>query len=766
MPLINFQTDLTSLPWGRDRRESGKSKQPYLQPEIPEGISYDDMPGRGLGDEFFTTTGFLRPRAALRDVSRLFQMFFDFKSPRGPLFIVKQNLLSLTAVKTQAGGPGYGGFGGDNNTFSKDGDQLNLGDGGALNQGIYLPTSTILQALGPIAGGHLNLLGIDPTQPLSGPAGIGDGGGGFFGDTNLGLVTYTSVADQRNNEDGATWYSNNRLTQLYKFHTKENNFTSTLYTYQGGPGSILGIGKTRLPISSERTGLSNPLAVTKQNYFYGSGSAQAQRAEQTVSDFINPLLTGAGMAYANATSDSVLSGSIPQTVDSSSATTWTLRNVNPSVYQTSGSLAPRPDIGEYLVGLKSRTALTTGSFSFPIFLGLGSDLDIKYSQSFGVALENFNGKVEIGDGGPYLGFTTSSYENSSLYVNDSVTYNQKQLLTKEDVRRGDSAGLYPTDFRKELYTYPNSGSAPSLLPDGGVDGGGTGQSTVISHSPNYRLKNKDVRLNQGQPGKEGGIIRNSQNRTKNVWNYGIKATELEALDKITAMPMYDGTGPDVGQAINDLCKFRIAAINNDKTDGSAVYMHFRAFLNQFDDNYSAAWNPVNYVGRGDTLYSYGGFNRSINLGFTVAAQSKAELIPMYKKLNYLASTLAPDYTSAGFMRGNLVRLTVGGYIYEQPGFITALNYTVPQESTWEIGIDSEGGSDSSVKELPHIIQVSGFSFTPIHTFLPEKPNNARTPNARYISLSNGVNSNYNDIYEKYQPNAAAAGDGDNNSATN
>ena len=51
------------------------------------------------------------------------------------------------------------------------------------------------------------------------------------------------------------------------------------------------------------------------------------------------------------------------------------------------------------------------------------------------------------------------------------------------------------------------------------------------------------------------------------------------------------------------------------------------------------------------------------------------------------------------MRGNLVRLTVGGYLYEQPGFITSLTYTVPQESTWEIAINEEGGSDTSVKEL-------------------------------------------------------------------
>ena len=265
----------------------------------------------------------------------------------------------------------------------------------------------------------------------------------------------------------------------------------------------------------------------------------------------------------------------------------------------------------------------------------------------------------------------------------------------------------------------------------------------------------------GAPGREGGEYRATFSGNKNVWNYGIPATELQALDKITAMPMYDGTGPDTNQPINDLVKFRIAAINNDGTDGEAVYMHFRAFLDNMSDNYEANWNSVKYVGRGEPLYNYEGFGRTISLGFTVAAQSKAELIPMYKKLNYLASTLAPDYTAAGFMRGNLVRLTVGGYLYEQPGFITSLTYDIPDTSTWEIAIDAEGGSDGSVKELPHVIKVSGFSFTPIHTFLPEKPNNANNPNSKFIALSNGVNTNYSDVYETYQPTAGSGGDNQN-----
>jgi hypothetical protein len=71
------------------------------------------------------------------------------------------------------------------------------------------------------------------------------------------------------------------------------------------------------------------------------------------------------------------------------------------------------------------------------------------------------------------------------------------------------------------------------------------------------------------------------------------------------------------------------------------------------------------------------------------------------------------------MRGPLMQLTVGGYLYEQVGFMTSLTYDIGEDSTWEIGIDDKGNSDPNVKELPHIIKVQA-SFTPIHDFVPAK----------------------------------------------
>ena len=144
----------------------------------------------------------------------------------------------------------------------------------------------------------------------------------------------------------------------------------------------------------------------------------------------------------------------------------------------------------------------------------------------------------------------------------------------------------------------------------------------------------------------------------------------------------------------------------------------------------------------------GGFDRKMSLSWTVYAQSKEELIPMYQKLNYLASSLAPRY-NGGFMQGTLAELTVGGYVHDQPGIITGLNYELSEQSTWDIGINDAGGSDDRVKELPHMIKVTGFSFTPIHTFIPERQRNAYSGSngkvssfgqERYIALAAETNN--------------------------
>lgn len=273
------------------------------------------------------------------------------------------------------------------------------------------------------------------------------------------------------------------------------------------------------------------------------------------------------------------------------------------------------------------------------------------------------------------------------------------------------------------------------------------KTTLMSNAPSYDIaKNKTIegRTNYGNPGSRIG---------KNLISY-TNGSGIGPIDKINALPLYQSENVSATGPINDLVKFRIASIDNNNPK-KKIFMHFRALINSISDSYNAPWNPVSYLGRGENFYTYSNYTRTINLSWTVAAQSKEELIPMYKKLNYLASNMAPDYTSKGYMTGNLIQLTIGGYLYEQIGVITNLTYDIQEDTPWEIGINDDGDNDPNVKELPHIIRVSNFTFIPIQSFLPSKQNIGPTfnesayliddntyGNQHFIALNNGNNNNY------------------------
>jgi hypothetical protein len=101
---------------------------------------------------------------------------------------------------------------------------------------------------------------------------------------------------------------------------------------------------------------------------------------------------------------------------------------------------------------------------------------------------------------------------------------------------------------------------------------------------------------------------------------------------------------------------------------------------------------------------------------------------MYNQLNLLASSLAPTYTTFGYMTGNLHRLTLGNYINGQYGIVTGFTYDVIEESPWEI----DDGS-----QLPFYIKVNGFNFIPIHNFRPETTWNGVNPH-QFINQTSPV----------------------------
>jgi hypothetical protein len=830
MPLIDLKTNLKSIKFGigtaSDRPGGGYSNQPYIIKDIPPDSSDASNVFNTGGPDSLLRGGLMAPIKSVNDVSRLTQMFFDLKSPNGLLFTAKQNVLSRSSVKTEASiGPGTAG--------------------GTVNQGVYLPSSTILQAGVGFTGTHLNLLGLNPFSP------------GLNNDSllsqqaNAGLIKYGTVAKINNEANSNTSTTTietlpdsnnkviaqttdgsfeNRLLDVWYNKQQQKNDDPNIITYSGGPGSILGIGDTNIKFAgqsaSERTGINNPLSVSNPSFFYGTSNGRNEEIERNLdnklkgvteisseSSILSPenqeLLknfeytennTVGGDKLVEERSSTEISSSIRpividqddsyisniQTLGSSQKDTNDPNN-DPSIVDASdqstgqklspftvnnnliNQVVPKDQIKNYasirnesidrtLSGSVSNKLSGVTAISSEYLPNLVEDkfddfvIPQRITQNELVLGNRNNNEINLATGVNAAGETPKIVYTNILPKGVSVTYNTLVVpsvglstpIDNSGFEQGNSFSVYnssqvgnnlwPTNTPLQRANNSSTYTQDLIIQEPNNFGKLSGNpaikdfrktlldngNTLNSLAPSYKTQNIETRVNLGNPGKA--------NTTPNYEvGQGI-------LDKINASGKYTDTTPSHTADKNDLVKFSIGVLNNDGS-GNSTYINFRSFIDSFQDSYSAEWGDVQYVGRGDKFYNYKGFSRKVSMGWTVYAQSKEELIPMYKKLNFLASSLAPSYSSGGFMRGNLIRLTVGGYLYNQLGILKGISYDIPNESTWEIGIKADGSSDSDVKELAHMIKVSGFEFIPIENTVPQL-------DSRFIALSAGGKTNW------------------------
>lgn len=206
MGLIDLKTDLKSLKYGKDRVGGGSSQQPFVQKPIPDSFS---AVGNTGGLDVLTRGGSLVFQKTADDVSRLSKLLLTTNTFQGPAFSIKQNVLSRQNVQTQASPKG-------------------------LNQGAYIPTSTIAQATVNATGLHFNTFGLNPVPGTPGS-----------------LVTYSDVVTYSQSP------VDNRLIELADSFVNTRKTSNVLREYPGGPGSFLGLGKTTIQTPVEqRTGIN------------------------------------------------------------------------------------------------------------------------------------------------------------------------------------------------------------------------------------------------------------------------------------------------------------------------------------------------------------------------------------------------------------------------------------------------------------------------------------------------------------------------------
>ena len=686
-----FQRYIT--PWTIGGNIGNQSKvEPLIWTDLPP------LEGAWSGKEetdFLLRNGTLKDSAT--DITRISKLLT--LTTRGRLFSAKQNLLSRSGVATEASG--------------------------ILNEGIYLPTSTLAQVGVVGLGGHLNKQGVNPFRKT----GPDDGNTilGFDVENPLGIPTYAqTVTRKKQDEEGGNrlvGYLNDKINTTQKASNDTKlSFTDKLKSrfikldgpnildsYSGGPGSVLGVGRTIIRMSPEQRTGKNNVILEKSKFFAHTED------KDTPSDIASSVLSFTSNIFGFPT--------IPKaTGEDFSIGSYT----DYSVFKRPSSIAIKgAQIFNENASLSRRYEKLTKESTF--LNRVTTTNEIKSLQLF----SNSVYKEDVDKDGKVTPTLDTNQDIANPLKSLSSTLTQEQLR-KQPPNLSSRIG---PDFRKSLTKRPTE---------------------TISNSLDYLTQDIVNRVGVGDPGQRG------DRSDYQIGKIAPGDTNSTPVDKITAHSIYrSGLTAKNDSSLNDLVKFRIASVDPENPSRSN-YIHFRAFLGSFSDSYNSSWSSQKLMGRAENFHNYEGFDRSISMNWTVPAQSKNELMIMHQKLNYLASNLAPDYVNNRYMAGPLVRLTVGGYLYEQYGFIESLSLNIPDNSPWEIAVAGapEGGTefgsgglrhDTSVKELPHVLEAS-ISFKPIHNFVVQKQKLGFTNGTvssyglqRYIALaaSSPTNTGYN-----------------------
>lgn len=337
------------------------------------------------------------------------------------------------------------------------------------------------------------------------------------------------------------------------------------------------------------------------------------------------------------------------------------------------------------------------------------------------------------------GLSDNTTKDTTYVPSDIIgaTVNNYITMAYGDIpnRKGSGAisTKYPNDFRNAFST---TGNQTQLRLAG---------TTISNYYQNYNREKRygfnTVKTNaeldsdeQYSRGPKSFLVAGQKFTKASAANQLSKSQKMFRGDKVTAYDIRMDTTmntpakvyEDIGS--KDFIKFYFE--DGDKKN----QMVFRATITGFTDSFSPGWNQISIMGRPDGAYMYSSFERSVSFTFMVAATSRSEMIPMWRKLNFLSSYTQPEF-GGGKPSGPIMRITIGDLFCQTPAFISSLSYSIPDEATWDIADDYADTDDTDkylsadAKQLPMAVEVS-ITFTMIMDYRPQNM-------GRNYSLSHG-----------------------------
>lgn len=645
--LINLQTDLKSLTYGFDRPNLGSSGQPFITKGIPDELS-------SRGPDVLLRDGAIR--RGIEDVGRIGKFL---TTPKGLIFIANQNSLAAQNPKIP-------------------GDPRNF----------YTPTSTLAQLPVNAIGGHLNLLGLDPTSNRNRYIDLYTKNYSSVNTNRLTLLHKLKIGDApyvNNNPNFNTTsilnIGGDLLSSLENIPTSiidsvevnklgiDNNDPNLLLNYRGGPGAELGIlGRTKIKRTSYTIGskgffLPFPTDADTNNIKeYQVGRSRPLEYGRDVGQInLNNLLGVSKKEYLS----QVVNREIPND-NYDKSTVEDLQKFSPEGDGQTAFIGPLTKnttltLDPLLATLVERKQLLRKPFNFAYPLQRGA------STSYWFNSTTINSSSAPGNALGEAGLNPANLSPDTL--DEFIGYNWS--------REGDGK-------KTDTKTYgPEKDSGNKTLSTDPIDSA-LNPTPSTGRAPKY--KNNFKRFKFASP--ETGRV-----------NQPFSGYDM---------------GPD------QFFPFHLKIINADNPSIVDQHIYFQSIIDNFSEQVSPKYDSYKYVGRGYPFQKYTGMERDISLSMTLVANNEITLELLHANISTLTRYLAPNYSEKGYLRGNFFKLTLGDYYVDLPGVVKNFSWSPIREVGTAPG-----------KDVFKAIKIDSFEFTPI----ADNNNNIVDLNSNFINYS-------------------------------
>ena len=119
----------------------------------------------------------------------------------------------------------------------------------------------------------------------------------------------------------------------------------------------------------------------------------------------------------------------------------------------------------------------------------------------------------------------------------------------------------------------------------------------------------------------------------------------------------------------------------DTTDLGTVV--FSAYLSGFKYNSNSTWNPVKYVGRSESFYTFTEHKRDVSFNLQIPCFNRIHLLEKHRALSELQSVGAGKYNESNRLGGIITKITLGNYLVAEPGILTSISFDIPDVSSWD-----------------------------------------------------------------------------------